>query len=115
VAHWAAVVLLLAFAALGLDGGISAVDAADTIGQRVATAAQVGYALVGFAAAGALVSGRSWAPRVLWLWGGLLTLTGMLAPVVWGGAGLAVGIAAGAATAAIAAVVMWLAGRPRAA
>jgi hypothetical protein len=87
-----------------VDG--DALDSAETVGQQGATAAQFGYALTGLLAAGALLGRRSWANRPLWLWAGLVTLTGGMAPVVWGEAGLGAGLVAGAASAAIAALVI---------
>jgi hypothetical protein len=44
-------------------------------------------------------------------WAALITLTGGLAPVVWCGSGPATGLAAGASSAAIAGLVIWLATR----
>src|SRR2546422_5338845 len=95
LAHWAAIALILAFTALGLNGAIHEVDSVNSVGQKAATATQFGYALVGLVAAGALLTGRSWARQALWLWAGLITITGAMAPVVWGGAGVATGLAAG--------------------
>jgi hypothetical protein len=88
---------------------------ARSIARWVATAlivvTQFGYAAAGLVAAGALLGRRSWAGKPLWLWAGLITVTGGMAPVVRGGAGAAVGLVAAVAIAAIAALVMWLASR----
>ncbi len=111
IAYWTAIVLLLALAALGLNGAIHELSSADTSGQQIATATQFGYAILGIVAAGALLTRRGWAQTTLWLWAGLITITGGLAPVVWGGAGVGAGLAAGVVSAAIGGFVIWLAGR----
>jgi hypothetical protein len=113
VAYWTGMALLVAVSALGLWSSIESLASNTTTGQRVATFTQFGYALTGFAAAAGLVTRRAWAPTALWLWAVLITLTGGLAPVVWGGSGPGTGLAAGATTAAIAGLVVWLATRQR--
>jgi hypothetical protein len=115
VAYWIGVALLVAVSALGLWSSIESLGSDTTTGQRVATFTQFGYALGGFAAVAGLVARRAWARTMLWLWVALITLTGGLAPVVWGGSGPGAGLAAGALTAAIAGLVVWLATRRRAA
>lgn len=115
IAHWAAIALVLALSALGLRSAVDELDSAITLGQQLATATQFGYALVGLVAAGALLTRRSWGRRLLWLWAGLITLTGGMAPVVWGGSGLAAGFVAGVASGAIAGFVVWLASQQHAA
>jgi hypothetical protein len=111
VAHWTAIALILALSALGLNGAVHELPSAATVGQQTATATQFGYALVGLIAVGALFARRQWARRPLWIWAGLITRTGGLAPVVWGEASLLTGFAAAVASAAIAAAVFWLAAR----
>jgi hypothetical protein len=109
LAHWTGVAMLLAFGALGLWGVQGSLGSIGTVGQLAATVTQLGYALVGVVAAWALVRRPAWAPTLLWLWAVLLTITGGLAPVVGGGSGLWTGLAAGAASAAIAGLTAWLA------
>jgi hypothetical protein len=111
VAYWIGSALLVAVSALGLWSSIESRDSITTTGQRVATFTQFGYALGGVAAAAGLVTRRAWARTVLWLWAALITLTGGLAPVVWAESGLGTGLAAGATSAAIAGLVVWLATR----
>lgn len=112
IAFWAGVALLVVLSALGLQSAVD-LDPARTIGQRVATATQFGYALAGALAAGAVAGRRAWALAVVWLWAGLITLTAGLAPVVWGGAPPTAGLAAGAMIGAVAALVVWLTTRWR--
>ena len=111
LAFWTGVALLVAFGALGLWGVQGSLGSIGTAGQLAATVTQLGYALVGVVAAWALVRRPAWAPTLLWPWAALLTITGGLAPVVWGGSGPWTGLAAGAASAAIAGLVAWLATR----
>ena len=111
VAFCAGLALLLTVSVLGAWSAVGSLDSISTMGQRVATVAQFGYASTGIVAAGALLAGRPWARAVLWLWAILLTVTGGLAPMVWGGAGLSAGLAAAATCVAIAALIAWLATR----
>jgi hypothetical protein len=115
IAFWAGLALLLALSVLGVWSAVGSLDSMSTTGQQVATLTQFGYALTGVVAAGALLAGLPWGSAVLRLWAVLVTVTGGLAPMVWGGAGPGVGLVAAASTAAIAALVAWLATRRRAA
>ncbi len=110
IAFWAGIGLLVVLSALGLQSALD-LDGAQNAGQQVATATQFGYAVAGVVGAGALVRRLPWALGVVWLWAGLVTLTGGLAPVVWGGSGLAAGLAAGLLSSAMAALVIWLSTR----
>ena len=112
---WIAVVLLVALSALGLDSAVRQLASAATVGQRIATATQFGYAVAGLLGSGAVLLRSSWASAMLWIWAGLITVTGGLAPVVWGGAGTLAGLVAGLVSAGIAGPVIWLATRRRAA
>lgn len=114
IAFGAGLALLLSLSVLGVWSAVGSLDSMSTTGQQVATVTQFGYALTGVVAAGALLVGLRWASGVLWLWAVFLTVTGGLAPVVWGGAGPSAGLAAAATSAAIAAFVAWLATRRRA-
>jgi hypothetical protein len=109
IAFWAGLALLLTLSAIGVWSALGSLDSMSTTGQRVATVTQFGYALTGVAAAGTLLAGLPWARAVLWLWAVFLTVTGGLAPMVWGGAGPSAGLAAAATSAAIAALAAWLA------
>lgn len=115
IAHWISITSLIVVDALGLQSAMEELHSANTLGQQVATGTQFGYAFAGFLAAGALLAGRSWAAGALWLWAGLITVTGTMAPIVWGGAGVVAGIGAGVVTAAVGAAMIWLAARRRAA
>jgi hypothetical protein len=109
LAFWTGVALLVALGILGFWSALGSLDSISTAGQRVAIVTQFGYALTAFLAAAALVARHPWARRLLWLWAALTTVTGGLAPVVWGEARPGAGLAAAAASAAIAGLVARLA------
>jgi hypothetical protein len=104
---WVGIVLLVVLSGLGLQSALE-LDPALTIGQQVATVTQFGYALAGVVGAAALVGRRTWGLAFVWLWAGLITLTGGLAPIVWAGSTLVAGLVAGVACGAMAAVVVSL-------
>jgi hypothetical protein len=108
IAGWVGIASLVVVSGLGLQSALEALEAVVTQGQRIAIVTQFGYALVGMVAAVAVVTRRSWARASLWLWAGLVTVTGGMAPMVWGGTGIGPALVAAAATAAIAALVLWL-------
>lgn len=107
--HWAGIVLILALGLSGINDGIHNLKSAVTAGQKVVIAAQFGYFLCGLIAAGALLARSRWARPALWTWAALIALVGGLASVAWGGTTPVIGLVAGAASAAIAALVVWLA------
>lgn len=112
-AHWAGVTLLVVVSALGFWSAQGSIDSITTSGQLAGIITQFGYAFVGVVAAWALVSRRTWAAALLWVWAGLVSITGGLAPMVWGGTGPDIGLMAGATSAVVAGVVAWLATRRR--
>lgn len=109
----AAVGLLAVLSGLGLWNALREVHGGgERAAQQLATATQLGYAVLGLTAAVVLLGRpRPWVRPVLWAWAVLLTTTGGLAPRVWGGQGPGAALAAAAATAVIAALALWLAGR----
>jgi cell division protein FtsW (lipid II flippase) len=108
VAGWVGIVLLIAVSLLGLQSAVGQLSDAATTGQWTYTWTQWAYGVAGIVAAAALLMRRSWHRPVLWIWVVFITITGGLAPVVWGGSPPMVGLAAGLASAAIAGVVILL-------
>jgi hypothetical protein len=103
----AAFILLLA-SSWGLRNGLREWSGAENSGERVAALVEAGYGFLGLLTAAALYTGHP-ATRFLFIaWAVFITATGALAPVVWGGAPVTSGIAAGVASAAIAAFIVWL-------
>ena len=112
-AFWVGIILIIGLSALGLHSALGESRSAETLGQRAATFTQFGYVVIGLLAAGALLRGYAWARALLSVWVALIAVTGGLAPVVWGGAAVGAGIAAGLASAGVALLVVWLAMRQR--
>ncbi|HEU4699675.1 MAG TPA: DUF3565 domain-containing protein [Gemmatimonadales bacterium] len=111
VTRGAAAFLLVLLSALGFWNVLRELHGGERAGQQLASATQAGYAVLGLTAAVALLGRpRPWVRPVLWGWAVLVTTTGGLAPLVWGGQGPGAGIMAAAATAVVAALVLWLAG-----
>jgi hypothetical protein len=108
VAGWVGIVLLIAVSLLGLQSAVGQLSDAATMGQWTCTWTQWVYAVAGIVAAAGVLTRRSWPRQVLWIWAISVTITGGLAPVVWGGSPPMVGLTAGLASAAIAGVVMLL-------
>ena len=103
------IALLVALGMQGFWSALRSLDSISTTGQRVAAITQFGYAVTGFMAAASLVARHAWSRRLLWLWAALTTVTGGLAPAVWGEAHPVAGLATAAASAAIAGLVARLA------
>lgn len=104
-------VMLLLCGALGFRNGPQEMRIAATKGQQFAAYCEVGYGALGLLAALALYQGHKAAMFLMVGWATFLTLTGALAPVVWGGAPVKFGILSALGTAAIATVVLQLARR----
>jgi len=104
------VLALLASAYNGLWEGWSELHNDDTPPMRVATATQLLYGLAALLAlvALALRPARRWVFPLLLVWAVATTSTATLAPIVYGGRPLGTGIAAGAITALIVALPLWL-------
>lgn len=96
---------------VGLRNGIAEWSDALTSEQRVATGTELAYGVLGLLAGVGLLLRRPWTRAVLMAWAVAITATSGLAPMVWGGAGLGAGLAAGGGTALIAGGVVWLSRR----
>lgn len=103
----APLVMLLLCAFLGARNGLRELQVAASSGQRLAGWIELGYGLFGLLAAGTLWQGR-FKQTVLLLvgWATLLTVTGFLAPLVWGGATRGIALLSAAGTAAVATLVL---------
>ena len=84
VVAWIAGILLVSLSLLGANSAIGQWSDAGTTGQWITTWTQIGYAVAGPVAAGALLLGRSWYRTPLWIWAACITGTAGLAPVVAG-------------------------------
>jgi hypothetical protein len=103
----AVVAFLLLCAYGGIVEGLDASRSASTPAQKIAAASQLLYGAGAAAALLARLLLRRWSLPLLLVWGAALTVTGGLAPVVWGEQGPAVGLVAAVAVAAVVALVLW--------
>ena len=102
----AIVLLLLASALLGVTQGLEIVTRSTTSGQQATTTAQLVYGFAGAGALSSMLRRTRWTSRLIALWGVGVTVTSGLAPVVWGGAPIVVGVVS-AAGAALSAALVW--------
>ncbi|HEY2798552.1 MAG TPA: hypothetical protein VGK26_11740 [Thermoanaerobaculia bacterium] len=103
----AIIALLLLTAYTGIADGLDTLRSASGPLERVAAASQLAYGALAIASLLASLILRRWVVPLLVLWGAVLTLTGGLAPVVWGEQNALVGLLAGLCTAGIAALALW--------
>lgn len=100
-------VLLAAWAWLGITEGLNGWQDAASPGQRACSASQILSGLAAVLCVIAVFSHPAWLRLAFTVWAVLLTVTGGMAPVVWGGTPVWQGILAGAITALVAALVCW--------
>jgi len=91
----------------GVVEGINATHYADTFGMKVATATQLAYGAFAVLALVAMAFRRRLVPRLLIPWGAAVVATGALAPVVYAGTSMAVGLLVGAITAIVVGLAIW--------
>ena len=101
----AVVVFLLLTAYTGIADGLDAFRSAARPLERAGAACQILYGGLAVVTLLASAIARRWILPLLLAWGGALTVTGALAPVVWGEQGALVGILGGLCTAGIVALV----------
>ena len=103
----AVLALLLLTAYTGIADGRDAFRSAsaDRPLERVAAAIQLLYGALAAATLLASALARRWVLPLLLAWGAALTVTGGLAPVVWGEQGALVGVLGGLCTAGVVALV----------
>ena len=83
------------------------------MGQEIQTVAQLDYGLLSLLA----IVARFWIRPYQWklavwvVWVLSLAVAGGLAPVVWGGSGVGIGLLAGVATIPVALAIIWLLSR----
>lgn len=90
---WLSVVLLLLLGVAGLQGFLNDFDEVETLGQRIHTLAQISFAFTGVAAGVGAIMRKRWAGTVALLFAFAVAVAAGLAPVVWGDAGTASGVA----------------------
>lgn len=107
--HFFPIVTLLVLGVIGMQNVSAELKAAQTLGQRIAAYVELSFAIAGVAAAIELVRLHRAARTMMIIWGILVTLTSFLAPIVWGGQSILIGLVAAAGAAAIAWGMFWLA------
>ena len=106
--RYVVIVLMLGLSAYnGLLEGTNAVRFATTPGMKIATATQLLYGVAAACALAVMLMRRQLVPMLLVAWAAGLIITGALAPVVYGGTSIAVGLAGGALMAAVVVLVTW--------
>lgn len=100
-------VILAATGIAGVRNALSEIEEAVSIGQKVGTATEGLYGLLGLLAFLALATKRSWTGIPLALWAIMLVTTAAMAPIVWGGVGWMPALAAGGSMALVVALLVW--------
>jgi hypothetical protein len=90
----------------GVSGGVDQIPESDTPGQQAQTAAQIAYGLLSILTIVTTFRGHRWRRPIRAGWVVAVTVAGGLAPVVWGGSGLGIGLLAGAASLLIALAII---------
>lgn len=103
-----ALLLLLAFASLGLSGGVRDLLQSTTFGEKAQSVTQLAYGVFALLSAVTAFWGRRWARLSRGGWIVSCTCAAGLASAVWGGTTLAVALLSGVAGAAIASLITWL-------
>ncbi|HEU5220002.1 MAG TPA: hypothetical protein VFU23_15180 [Gemmatimonadales bacterium] len=107
---WFIVALVcLVGSSIGIRSGVNEWGEASGTAQHLASLTELGYGVAGLAGAAALWVGHRKTLRLVAVWAIFVTATGGMAPVVWGGSPLYIGLLAGVISALIAAGVFWLA------
>ena len=101
------VILLLSSVWLGMIEGADILGDAQNALQRVAAAVQFLYGIFAVLALFALLRHARWGKLAILAWAGLITATGALAPIAWGGADWKSAVAGGCLTLGIACLTAW--------
>src|SRR5438067_2435812 len=102
------VLLLLLTAYTGLNDGLEGAHNAMGLGQQAVTVTQLAYGVCAILALSAMGARHRIATRFLYGWCVATVVTSTLAPMVYGGASLVVGIVSGITGALIAVLVVWI-------
>ena len=108
------VLVLLGLTWLGVSGGLHQLPRSHSPGEWVQSLAQLGYGTLSLL--GVLTRFRGRQGRVIvWLWLVSMLIAAGLAPVVWGGASVGIGLVSAGAVLLVAPGIVWLVRAERAA
>ncbi len=99
--------LLLATIWLGLKEGADGLRGAETGFQRTAASAQIAYGIAALVCLVGVVWRSRWLRVALFAWSAVLTVTGAMSPMAWGGGSVGSGLLAGVLTLAISLLASW--------
>jgi len=102
------VLLLLVLTWLGVSGGLHQIPQSHTPGEWIQSIAQLVYGVLSLAGVVTRFRTPGRGRLVLWGWVVSMTLAGGLAPVVWGGTSVGVGLVSAAAVVLVALGLVWL-------
>ncbi len=103
-----AILLLLLLTWLGVYGGVHQIPQSHTLGRGIQTVAQLSYGVLSILAVLTGYRKGRWGRLILGGWVVSITIAGGLAPVVWGGASVGIGLVSAAAVVALALGIVWL-------
>ena len=103
-----AIVLLLALAWLGIQGGVEAWPNAQSSGQKTQSAAQFTYGLLSLLVAASATRTNRFSRIVRWAWVAAVAIAAGLASVVWGETTWTIGLVAAVAVGGVALLILWL-------
>ena len=101
------IVVLIAAIWFGIKEGYDSWSGVVTTGQRIAAGTQLVYGVAAVASLWALLGRARWAPLAFAVFTVAVTITGTLAPVVWGESSWTSGLIGGLSTLIIALLITW--------
>lgn len=102
------VLLLLLTAYTGLGDGLSGIRDAIGVGQWIATVAQLAYGVFAILALAAMGARHRTAIHFIYGWCVATILISFVAPIVYGGVSIAIGLVSGVTGALVALLVVWI-------
>ena len=107
---WLAIALLV-LSGSGIWNGWDEWPGAEDGAQKLASITEVGYGVLGLIGALAIYWGWAGTRLLLWIWTFCLGVTAGLAPVVWGGSPLWIGILCGVGAGLLGVWIVWMSTR----
>ena len=102
------VLLLLGLTWLGVSGGVHQIPQSHTPGEWIQSIAQLVYGMLSLMGLLTRFRRSGWSRVMLWCWVVSMMLAAGLAPVVWGGTTIGVGLVSAGAVGLLALGIVWL-------